>query len=126
MTDQSQSLSVPPASRSRNPLGRSMWRSPPLAAWVRTRQVGRALITILFLAMVAVFAWLVFRPLYHTNAQLAFLSGTDYHALEAPPAPFALEDFEAMKGRNGVSPFLAHQEGDRGHWLGRIFLARPR
>lgn len=114
MTDQPQSLSVPPASRSRNPLGRSTWRSPPLAAWVRTRQVGRGLVTLLFLGLVAVFAWLVFRPLYHPNAQLAFMSGTDYHALEAPPAPFAFEDFEAMKGRNGVSPFLARLGGQTG------------
>lgn len=114
MTDQPQSLSVPPASRSRNPLGRSTWRSPPLAAWVRTRRVRRGLFALLFLGLVAAFAWLVFRPLFHPNAQLAFLSGTDYHALEAPPVPFALEDFEAMKGRDGVSPFLARQGGQLG------------
>jgi hypothetical protein len=118
MADQPQSLSVPaaapPAVRARNPLGRSTWRSPPFAAWVRTRWVKRGLMTLTLLGLVAAFGWLVFRPLYHPNAQMAFLSGTDYHPLQAPPAAFALEDFEAMKGRDGITPFLARQGSEIG------------
>ena len=98
-----------PPVRARNPLGRSTWRSAPLAAWIRTRRVRRVLVTLALLGLVAVFGWLVFRPFYHPNAQMAFLSGTDYHALQAPPASFAIEDFEAMKGRDGITPFLARQ-----------------
>ena len=70
--------------------------------------------TLALLALIAAFGWLVFRPLYHPNAQMAFMSGTDYHALQAPPATFALEDYEAMKGRDGISPFLAHQGAEIG------------
>ena len=114
MTDQTQSISVPGTSRSRRALGRSTWRSQPLAAWVRSRRVRRGLTTLMLLGLVAAFGWLVFRPFFHPNAQIAFLSGTDYHALEAPPVPFALEDFEAMQGRHGLTPFLARQGAKTG------------
>ena len=70
--------------------------------------------TLALLALIAAFGWLVFRPLYHPNAQMAFMSGTDYHALQAPPATFALEDYEAMKGRDGLTPFLARQGSEIG------------
>ncbi len=119
MTDQPQPQSLSVSTnrtqvRARTALGRSTWRSTPLFGWIRTRWLKRGAMTLALLGLVAAFGWLVFRPLYHTNAQMAFMSGTDYHALQAPPATFALEDYEAMKGRDGISPFLAHQGANIG------------
>ena len=75
----------------------SVWRAKPLLAWLRGRTVYRIVTTGVLLGLVALFGWLVFRPLYHPNARAAFLSGADYHVLRAPPATFALEDADGLK-----------------------------
>src|SRR5579871_161106 len=76
---------------------RSVWR--PSAAgrgWWRSRPVRRGLVALLLLAMVGGLLYLVFSPLAHPNAQLVFMTGGDYRPLKAPPAAFALEDYDAL------------------------------
>ncbi len=77
--------------------GNSVWRARPLFNWLRRRSVYRGVATLVLIGLAGLFGWLVFRPLFHPNAQLQFLSGADYHVLRAPPAAFALEDADALR-----------------------------
>ncbi len=86
-----------PAAQSQRVYRNSVWRAKPLFGFLRGRTVYRFVTTGLLLGLVALFGWLVFRPLYHPNARAAFLSGADYHVLRAPPAAFALEDADGLK-----------------------------
>ena len=76
----------------------SVWQSQAaLPVFCGVRTIYRFVTTGLLLGLVALFGWLVFRPLYHPNARAAFMSGADYHVLRAPPATFALEDADGLK-----------------------------
>jgi hypothetical protein len=95
-----ESVATPPPAEpaaSRRYTGNSVWRARPLFNWLRRRSVYRAAATFVLVGLAGLFGWLVFRPLFHPNAQLQFLSGADYHVLRAPPATFALEDADALR-----------------------------
>ncbi len=81
---------------------RSIWRPEHGGSWWRSRWVRRIATTGLFAAIVAALVWLVFPPLYHPTAQMVFLTGGNYRPLRAPPAAFALDDFNALEPIGGL------------------------
>ncbi len=76
----------------------------------------RGLAAVALVGLLGVFAWLVFRPLYYSNAQIVFLSAGGYHPLRAPPATFAIEQLDALRS---LGPVLARDESEPGPVVGK-------
>ena len=104
---------APQQAEKRRYTGNSVWRERPLLSWLRRRSVHRGIGTAFLVLLAALFGWLVFRPLFHPNTQIQFLSGADYRPLRAPPASFALEDADALLAPDGESALLASRATTR-------------
>lgn len=76
-----------------------------------SRRFRRGLATLLLFALLALLTWLIVEPFLKPQVHLYFLSGGDYHALQAPPVMFVSEDYAALKGLDKV---LSPHDGKTG------------
>lgn len=78
---------------------------------VSSRRMRRSIVTVGLLGLLALLTWLIVEPFLNPQVHLFFLSGGDYHALQAPPVMFVSEDYAALKGLDKV---LSPHDGKSG------------